>query len=282
MRQQTIDGTTMATNEPRTTFIWRLIAAALLVLAPVGHAAEELLEFEIEGQARRVLLFVPDTPSTEPRTLVVVFHGRGDDDRAFAKAVQLHKDWPDAIVAYPRGEKRPDSSMRGWQYRVGDQDDRDLKLTDRLLEEMAKRYGTQPHKTHVAGFSNGGHFTLLLLAERTEAFATFTVIGSVQPGFQSDSAPKPVLYLFGRGEDPRHMDDAAQTIEALMRHNRTQGPIAKFMACCQRQSPATGGAVVVFGTYNAGHIWPSQGNEWLMEFSRHPWTTPTASITPGE
>ena len=145
----------MATNEPRTTFIWRLIAAALLVLAPVGHAAEELLEFEIEGQARRVLLFVPDTPSTEPRTLVVVFHGRGDDDRAFAKAVQLHKDWPDAIVAYPRGEKRPDSSMRGWQYRVGDQDDRDLKLTDRLLEEMAKRYGTQPHKTHVAGFSNG-------------------------------------------------------------------------------------------------------------------------------
>ena len=261
----------MPTSEPGTAFRRRLMAALLLVLAPAVQAAEEMLEFEIDGQARRVLLYVPDTSSAEPRTLMVVFHGRGDDDRAFANAVRLHQDWPDAIVAYPRGEKRADSPMRGWQYRVGEQGDRDLQLTDRLLEEMAKRYGTRPEKTHVAGFSNGGHFTLLLLAERTEAFATFTVIGSVQPDFASDATPKPVLYLFGRGEDPRHKQDWAGTVQALARHNRTKGPLTNFMGCCQLQSPAPGGAAFVFGTYGAGHIWPSQGNEWLMEFTRQEW-----------
>lgn len=261
----------MPTNQPRTLFSGLLVAALLLVQTPLVHAAEELLEFEIEGQTRRVLLFVPDGPSPEPRTLMVVFHGRGDDDRAFAKAVQLHKDWPDAIVAYPRGEKRPDSSMRGWQYRVGDQDDRDLKLTDRLLQEMATRYGTQPQNTHVAGFSNGGHFTLLLLAERPQAFATFTVIGSVKPDFASDAPPKPVLYLFGRGEDQQYKEDWAGTVEALARHNRTKGALTKFMGCCQLQSPAPGGAPFVFGLYGAGHIWPSQGNEWLKSFSQQPW-----------
>lgn len=265
---------------PTRTLLTRLLVAALLLgLAPVLQAAEEFVNFEIEGELRRVLVFAPDAPGSEPPTLMVVFHGRGDDDRAFANAVQLHKDWPDAIVAYPRGEKRDASSMRGWQYRAGDQGGRDLALTDRLLEEMAKRYGTQPHKTHVAGFSNGGHFALLLLAERPSAFATFTVIGSVKPDFQSDAPPKPVLYLFGRGEDRKHAGDWAKTVEALARHNRTQGPLSKFMGCCQQQSAAPGGAPFVFGTYNAGHIWPSQGNEWLREFSQHPWPSADGGAT---
>lgn len=265
---------TMPTHVSTTLFSRLLMAALLLGQVPAVHAAEQFLEFEIEGQRRRVLLFVPDVPSSEPRTLMVVFHGRGDDDQAFARAVRLHQDWPGAIVAYPRGEKRDTSQVRGWQYRVGDQGDRDLALTDRLLEETARRYGTQPERTHVAGFSNGGHFVLLLLAERPEAFATFTVIGSVMPGFNSDSPPRPVLYLFGRGEGRRYKDDWAGTVEALARHNRTSGPLEKFMGCCHLQSSTTGGAPFVFGLYGAGHIWPSQGNEWLIEFTKHTWPSP--------
>jgi poly(3-hydroxybutyrate) depolymerase len=255
------------------------MVALLLLQLPMVHAAEEFLEFDIDGQTRRVLLFVPDAPGTGPRNLVVVFHGRGDDDRAFANAVRLHTDWPDAIVAYPRGEIRESTKMRGWQYRVGDQGDRDLALTDRLLEETARRFGTQPDNTHVAGFSNGGHFVLLLLAERPDAFATFTVIGSVKPDFQSDAPPRPVLYLFGRGEDRQYKDDWAGTVEALVRHNRTSGPLTKFMGCCQLQSPGAGGAPFVFGLYGAGHIWPSQGNEWLMAFTRQAWS-PTGNPAP--
>lgn len=247
-----------------------LLAGLLLTLAPAAHAAEQLLDLDVAGQTRRVLLYVPENLGPEP-TLVVVFHGRGDDDRAFARAVRLHEDWPDAIVAYPRGEVRETTKMRGWQYRVGDLGDRDLALTDRLLAELAARYGTTPARTHVAGFSNGGHFTLLLLAERTQAFATFTVIGSLLPEFESDSSPKPVLYLFGRGENRRYKEDWAATVQALVRHNRAEGEPTRFLGCCHVISPAAGGAPFVFGTYGAGHIWPAEGNAWLKEFAGHAW-----------
>ncbi len=261
---------TMRITDRRSLLSW-VFLAALLGQASNAHAAREMLEFEIQGQSRRVLMFVPDAASAERRTLMVVFHGRGDDDVAFANAVQLHKDWPDAIVAYPRGEPRGSSSMRGWQRRVGDEGGRDLALVDRLLEHTASRYGTTPDKTHAAGFSNGGHFVLVLLAERAQAFASFTVIGSVNADFASTAPPKPVLYLFGRGEGRQYKDDWAKTVEALVRHNHTQGPLVEFMSCCNVQSPEPGGAALVFGLYNAGHIWPVNGNEWLMEFSQHKW-----------
>jgi poly(3-hydroxybutyrate) depolymerase len=268
------------TNQHRSRFATLLLLGLVVGQAPDARAAREVLPFDIQGESRRVVVFVPDAPAAGPRTLVVVFHGRGDNDQAFANAVQLHRDWPDAIVAYPRGEKKPDSNMRGWQYRVGDQGDRDLALVDRLLEETAKRYGTRPEATHVAGFSNGGHFTLLLMAERPDAFASFTVIGSVHPEFKSDAAPKPVLYLFGRGEGREHKEAWAGTVEALARHNRTTGPLKRFMGCCNLQQPAADGAPFVFGIYNAGHIWPSQGNEWLKEFALHAWQAPADAERP--
>lgn len=253
---------------------WRLLLAAFLLgPAASAHAAREVLEFEIDGQPRSVLLFVPDVPTATPRPLVVVFHGRGDDSAPFADAVRLHRDWPDAIVAYPRGERRPASSMRGWQYRAGDQDDRDLKLVDRLLQVVAERFDTRSQTTHAAGFSNGGHFVFLLMSERAEAFATFTIIGSVRPDFATDAPPRPVLYLFGRGEGQQYKDDWTRTVGALVRHNRTRGPLVEFMGCCHLQSPGPGGAPLVFGLYNAGHIWPFQGNEWLVEFTGHGWST---------
>ena len=55
----------MPTTESRSFFSRLLLAALLLLQSPFLHAAEELLEFEIDGQARRVLLFVPDAPSAE-------------------------------------------------------------------------------------------------------------------------------------------------------------------------------------------------------------------------
>jgi poly(3-hydroxybutyrate) depolymerase len=236
-----------------------------------ARAARETLELDVAGLQRRVLLYVPDTATPVPPPLVLVFHGRGDDSEAFARAVKLHADWPEAIVAYPRGEWHAEKRQRGWQYRPGQYDDRDLRLTDALLAQLAARFGTRPESTYAAGFSNGGHFVLLLMAERNPAFAAFAVIGSVLPEYQSQAPAKPLLYLFGRGEDPQYQDDWQQTVEALVRQNRTRGPLREFSGCCQRQMAGEGGAPLVFGTYNAGHIWPSRGNEWVRTFFADPW-----------
>ena len=257
---------------------WRMRCCVVLLLAGAAmdsQARSEVLRFDIDGQAREVLLHVPPGDTGQPRRLVVLFHGRGDDNRHFAEAVDMERDWPDAIVAYPKGLPGETSRMRGWQSRAGQSGDRDLALVDQLLQETGRRYGTRPEHTHAAGFSNGGSFVFLLLAERAEAFASFAVIGAVRPDLAGASTPRPFLYLFGRGENPDHREHWAKTIEALTRLNRTTGPLSDYLACCKLQSPTPGGAALAFGVYNAGHTWPYRGNEWLKAFFTHAWDDPT-------
>ncbi len=245
---------------------WLLL---LTLVAPVCHAARFTLELDIDGLQRKVLVYAPDQAVAPDTPLVIVYHGRGDDSVAFANAVKLHKDWPDAIVAYPRGETIDTTPpMRGWQYKAGTYDDRDLKLTDRLLAELRERYPIAPERTFAAGFSNGGHFVFLLNKVRNNDFSAFVAIGALQPEYASDAPPKPFMYLFGRREDPRYQGDWAKTVEALSRHNRSEQRAVDFAGCCKWLAPQPGGAPLVFGLYNAGHIWPSDGNQWLMEFLR--------------
>ena len=96
------------------------------------------------------------------------------------------------------------------------------------------------------------------------------ILGAVQPDYESSSPPRPLLYLFGRGEDRAFRDDWADTVQALIRHNRSEATLSDVPPCCKRAAPKAGGAPFVFGTYNAGHIWPSGGNAWLIAFFKQP------------
>lgn len=262
-----------------TTFFLKLaLSVLLLVQATIAEAASDTWRFEIDGQTRRVLIHVPSGASDGSRPFVMVFHGLGDNNAAFANAVQLEKAWPDAIVAYPNGEPRQDrSSQRGWQTRIGQYDDRDLKLVDRLLAEASERYGIQPETTYAAGFSNGGHLVFLLLAERPHAFSAFAAIGAVRPDLAGASTPKPLMHLWGRHESREYRDQWARTIEAITRLNRTQNALVDYADCCKLSAPGTEGAPFVFGLYNAGHMWPPRGNEWMKIFFTQDWTALTGT-----
>jgi poly(3-hydroxybutyrate) depolymerase len=242
-------------------------AFALLLTAGQVDAKREVLKFEIDGVTRSVLVYAPRNAGPDPLPLIVVYHGRGDDNGKFASAVKLHRDWPQAIVAYPRGEKidtRP--PMRGWQYRAGTYEDRDLKLTDQLLLALGQRYSIKPQMTFAAGFSNGGHFVFLLMAERSAAFAGFAAIGAIQPRFATDAPPRPVLYLFGRNEPGNYAEDWKKTVQALGRYARAGGKGVDYLSCCKWLAPREDGVVMAYGSYNAGHIWPYDGNAWLRDF----------------
>ncbi len=254
------------------------LMALTLALPAAATAKRQVLTVEIDGAERSALVYAPEHPGPDPLPLILVFHGRGDSNDKFATAVKLHRDWPQAIVVYPQG-KTIDTTppMRGWQYRLGTYADRDLKLTDWLLAEIGRRYPTSPRSTYVAGFSNGGHFVFLLMAQRNASFAAFTIIGSVQPEYAAASAPKPLLYLFGRGENPEFHEDWIKTVQALVRHNRTTAKPVAYLACCQLLKPGPDGAPLVYGRYNAGHIWPHRGNEWLMQFLTGPLVTDGAA-----
>ena len=231
------------------------------------NAHRQIIKIEIDNVERSAVVFSPSNPGASKLPLVFVFHGRGDDSGKFARAVKLHKDWKNAVVVYPRGltiDTRP--PMRGWQGRTGQYDDRDLKFTDLLLQRITTMFPVDPQKTYVAGFSNGGHFTFLLLKERPDRFVAYAVIGALQPDFQSDAAPKPFILLFGREEGPQFQEQWVNTVKAMARHSQASGEESDYEDCCTLLYPKPGGAAMVYGLYNAGHIWPYRGNESLMRF----------------
>jgi len=243
-----------------------LCLAALLIADDSAAAASERIEFDIAGEPRSALLFAP-TEATDRPPLVLVFHGRGDDSSAFARAVRLHRDWPQAVVVYPNGrlfDGRPAS--RGWQHLPDVGGNHDLVFVDRLLAELHRRYRGTVGNAFAAGFSNGGRFVFVLMAARAEAFAGFAAIGTVQPDFTAASKPKPLMYLFGRREDDAYREAWAETVQALARHQRAGDPQTEYLSCCRRLDTQPGGASMVFGMYNAGHVWPHDGNRWLRQF----------------
>lgn len=246
-----------------------IFLAALLVagFSAPAFADRQIIKMTIDDVKRSALVFSPSNPGDAKLPLVFVFHGRGDDNGKFARAVRLHKDWKNAVVVYPRGltiDTKP--PMRGWQSRVGQYADRDLKFTDRLLQRLKTMFAVDPQKTYVAGFSNGGHFTFLLLKERADSFVAYAVIGALHPDFQSDTTPRPFIYLFGRQEGTQYQDQWVKTVKALARHNRASGEQSEYEDCCTLLHPKPGGAIMVYGLYNAGHIWPNRGNERLLRF----------------
>ena len=254
----------MGSKRPPGVFLVAVLVAAFS--APV-LADRQVIKMIIDDVKRSALVFSPSNPGDTKLALIFVFHGRGDDRGKFARAVKLHKDWKDAVVVYPRGlsiDTRP--PMRGWQGRVGQYADRDLKFTDRLLQRLKTMFDVDPQKTYVAGFSNGGHFTFLLLKERTDSFVAFAVIGALQPDFQSEKSPRPFFFLFGRGEGTQYQNQWVDTVKALARHNQASGEQTDYEDCCTLLYPKPGGAMMVYGLYNAGHVWPNRGNERLLRF----------------
>lgn len=243
------------------------IALFLLLAAPLSHAYDTLV-LDVEGVERSARVFPGKKADKEPAPLLIVFHGRGDNERDFARAVRLHDDWPEATVVYPRGMVREDEAgMRGWLGAPDREDvNHDLDFVDHMLDELPRRYRVDPARIYVGGFSNGGRFTFILLARRPDAFAAFVPVGALDPSVFGATKPKPVMYLFGSGEPREYERTWAETVVAIARLNRADGRKREWARGFTEYMAGEGGAQTVISLYDAGHIWPYAGNEQIIRF----------------
>ncbi|MGB5251086.1 MAG: PHB depolymerase family esterase [Gammaproteobacteria bacterium] len=247
--------------------IWIGIAA-LLWLSTGSALAYDVLEFDVAGVERSARVYPGEHADTTPAPLVFVFHGRGDNERNFSRAIKLHDDWPEATVVYPRGLIRDDEAgMRGWWGSASKDDvNHDLQFVDLMLEELPQRYSVDPARIYVAGFSNGGRFTFILLAQRPDTFAAFVPIGAVSPELAGAVRPRPVMYLFGRNEPRKYQTHWTETVVALVRLNGGTGEKREWAPGLTEYLSVDGGAQTIISLYDAGHVWPYKGNENIIRF----------------
>lgn len=250
----------------------RTIAVLLLILALPAGARDPLrrLTLTVDKTEREALIHAPATAKAKLAPLVFVFHGHGGNLRQAALSFSMHTHWPDAITVYPQGLPTPgrltdsEGKRAGWQHAAGDQDDRDLKFFDALLTRLKGDYKVDPRRIYSTGHSNGGAFTYLLWAGRSDHFAAFAPSAAVMR--RADKLqPKPAMHLAGQQDALVKYQWQELMMRALRRRNgcdaagQSYGPHATLY-------PSKAGTPVVTFIHPGGHEFPRAAVPLIVKF----------------
>ncbi|MFO0935627.1 MAG: prolyl oligopeptidase family serine peptidase [Gemmataceae bacterium] len=198
----------------------------ILFLVGTASAAEPTVQhWSVRGVTRDALVVAPKNAKDKPSPLVFVFHGHGGTMRQAARSMPIHTHFPEAICIYPQGVKTPGQitdpkgEKNGWQFQVGDHEDRDLHFFDTMLEWAKKEFQVDGKRIYATGHSNGASFTYLLLASRGDTFAAIAPSSGVSMKYQKEFKPKPVLHIMGETDPLVPMALQKRAVDSLRKTN---------------------------------------------------------------
>ena len=252
-------------NFERCVCIWILAAFNL-------NAADSLArrEWTVDGVVREALVYVPAKAKSEAAPVVFAFHGHGGSMNNAARQFGYHRLWPEAIVVYMQGLNTPGrltdpgGQKAGWQFGIGERDDRDLKFFDAVLASLKQDYRVDEKRIYATGHSNGGGFTYLLWAARGEQFAAFAPSGAAAAKIFRMLKPKPVLHVAGENDPLVKFSWQKQTMDALRKLNECGEGQSCGKWCMQY--PSKIGAPVVTFIYPGGHAFPAEALPEIVKF----------------
>lgn len=249
------------------------ILMLVCLAADTAFAAEPVRrEWMVAETKREALVAAPDTATTQPTPVVFVFHGHGGSMKNAARSFRIHQLWPEAISVCMQGLNTPgqltdpEGKKPGWQKAKGDQQDRDLKFFDAVLQTLRSEYQIDEKRIYSTGHSNGGGFTYLLWAERGDVLAAVAPSGSAALRLRSALKPKPVLHIAG-DNDPlvkyawqKVMIENVKTLNECGDGTPWEGQSTLF-------SSKIGAPVVTFIT-SQGHKFPAEAPPLIVKFFR--------------
>ncbi len=252
----------------------RLLYALALAAVTVAElpAAEALTrrEWKVDGVGREALVYVPPKAKTEATPVVFAFHGHGGTMNHAARSFGYHTLWPEAVVVYLQGLNTPgiltdpEGRKSGWQSRIGDQGDRDLKFFDAVLTDLKAAYRVDEKRLYATGHSNGGGFTYLLWATRGDRFAAFAPSAAPAARNLALLKPKPVLHVAGEKDTLVKFAWQQQTMNALRKLNEC-GEGKPWAKGCTIYESKLGTPVVTF-IHPGTHKFPEAATALIVKF----------------
>lgn len=242
-------------------------------LAGVAIAADQPArrEWKVGDVKREALVYAPATAKEKAAPVVFAWHGHGGNMQNSARSFHYHETWPEAIVVYPQGLNTPgrltdpEGKKPGWQGRLGDQDDRDLKFFDAVLAGLKKDYKVDESRIYSTGHSNGGGFTYLLWATRGEVFAAFAPSAAAASN-RRPTLPKPVVHVGAENDPLVKFAWQKATLEGVKKLNQCgEGkPWKDEKGCTEFESEA--GAPLVIYLHDGGHKFPQEAPAIIVKF----------------
>ncbi|MEQ1859909.1 MAG: esterase [Chthoniobacteraceae bacterium] len=258
----------------------RILVSLLLVFALHASAQDlQRVELSIDGVAREALVHAPASAKEKTAPLVFVWHGHGGNMRNTTRSFAIQRHWPEAIAVYPQGLNTPgrltdpEGKKPGWQGRIGDQGDRDLKFFDALLAKLNADYKVDTKRIYSTGHSNGGGFTYLLWAARGDLFASVAPSAAASARNNGAAAmlkPKPAMHLAGEKDQFVKYEWQQAAMAAVRKLNGCETEGGTWDKQCLIYESKTGTPFVSF-IHPGGHNFPAEAPALIVKFfKQHP------------
>jgi polyhydroxybutyrate depolymerase len=167
----------------------------------------------------------------------------------------------------------------------------DISYINQMLDEVEENYCVDLNRVYAVGMSNGGMFTHRLGCDLANRFAAIApVAGSLARGFNCapDSAhPTSIMQIHGRQDDyvdvtgkessDGYFYTAMEDVMSLWASKESQSCASEVTAyptiadgvsgfSCTQHADCKTGAQVVSCWWDAGHDWPTFGNDVVWDF----------------
>jgi polyhydroxybutyrate depolymerase len=231
----------------------------------------ETIRWTVGGVERQALVFAPSTSSKEKSPVIFAFHGHGGNMQFAARGMHFQDSWPEAIVVYPQGLPTAgvvldrEGIQPGWQHRPGQEQDRDLKFVDAMLETLRQKYSADDRRIYATGFSNGGLFTYVLWSQRPDIFAAFAPGGAALLPSVQLTQPRPAFHYAGQNDRLAAFAKQEKTIEEIRKLNGCASQGASCGTNCTLYPSASGSPVETF-IHSGGHLYPPPVTELIAQF----------------
>jgi polyhydroxybutyrate depolymerase len=250
----------------------------LCVSTTLGVGAEPSLserQWTVDGVTRKALVHIPNSSTKADTPVVFAFHGHGGTMTHAARSFSYHTQWPESIVVYLQGLNTPGAltdpggKRTGWQRRVGDQGNRDLKFFGTVLASLKSDFKIDDKRIYATGHSNGGSFTYLLWAARGEVFAAVAPCAAIPGASERVLSPKPALQVAGEKDALVRWDWQARAMERVRKLNGCDDsgkPWDQAGALTGTIYRSKTGTPFVSVVYPGGHAFPREAPGLITKF----------------
>ena len=251
-----------------------LIALAVLGLQSRADAlrAEAINQKFIVEAVERTAIIVPNSVAApkEGSPLVFIFHGHGGNARNSFNRFEVHKHWPEAVVAYMQGlptstGRDPEGNLPGWQNAPGQHGDRDLKFFDVVVDWARKTYKIDASRIYAGGHSNGGGMTYALWSARSNIIAAFAPSASIFGYKAATAKPKPALLIVGKGDVIVPTENQERNAGVVLKLNQCETDGKEVGNGIKLHKSKVGADTLVY-VHNGGHKMPNNTGEVMVRF----------------